>query len=235
MDITRPDTEDLLAGTRPPLPGQSQAHEQRLREELANYFQPSGPIESIWIADIAYCMSEIEMLRVQIAGFRKIAVRKAYASHMMTIDFPPLDGLPECPPNQALEHERFDLYAESDFSPPSPFSFLQAQAFAELVGSMQLVESTHLRILEQMMFDLTKERDRIVNQIDRRRRHAMRDAIEKAEACLSTSSADTTSTNMSIDPENEEDQIALHCDTEHLAGDDSFADCDPSLSSDTEQ
>ena len=35
--------------------------------------------------------------------------------------------------------------------------------------------------LQQLLHDERKERDRIINQLERRRRNAMRDAIERAE------------------------------------------------------
>lgn len=77
---------NLLAGTRHPLPGQSADHEERLRAELAGYFVPDGPVEAMWVADIAYCMSEIEVLRAQIAGFRMIAMEQAYKDTLQVVN-----------------------------------------------------------------------------------------------------------------------------------------------------
>ena len=47
---------------------------------------------------------------------------------------------------------------------------------------MNTCELQQLRTLQQMLHSELRERDRLINQIDRRRRQAMRDAIEWAEA-----------------------------------------------------
>lgn len=185
-----PTNEDLLAGTRPPLPGQGEDHEQRLREELSANFEPRGAMEVIWIADIAHCMTEIEMLRVQIAGFRMIAVQKAFRDHEyrneIMKDAARFSQFSEsdAPPVDTTEDDRYDLFVKLGFSARGSGSLLRSPVFSELVGAMSHKEIMHLRLLEQMVIDLTKERDRIVNQIDRRRRQAMRDAIEKAQGGL---------------------------------------------------
>jgi hypothetical protein len=58
---------------------------------------------------------------------------------------------------------------------------LTAPLFASLLGSVSPSEIEMSRKLQQLMHDERKERDRIINQLERRRRNAMRDAIEQAE------------------------------------------------------
>jgi hypothetical protein len=50
-----------------------------------------------------------------------------------------------------------------------------------LLGSVSKSDIETLRMLQQLLQDERKERDRIINQLERRRRNAMRDAIELAE------------------------------------------------------
>lgn len=80
----------LLAGRRHALPGQGPDHEAGLRAELTEYFVPEGPVESMWVADIAYCMTEIEVIRAQIAGFRMLCVRKVHQAELGAVPFPVL-------------------------------------------------------------------------------------------------------------------------------------------------
>lgn len=171
---------NLLAGTRHPLPGQSADHEERLRAELAGYFVPDGPVEAMWVADIAYCMSEIEVLRAQIAGFRMIAMEQAHRDSLQVGNWPDI-GLYEQSSGNQKERAWREIMAGNGFIAPSA-SWLDQPAFTGLLGAMSSQKAGHLRMLEQMMFELARERDRIVNQIERRRRQAMRDAIEKAQA-----------------------------------------------------
>lgn len=172
-----------LAGARLPLPGQSHNRETSLRAELSDYFVPDGPVEIIWVADIAYCMASIEVIRVQIAGFRMIKLKQAYRDLIEPNDFfdevLPGEGLSKGKPD---DWGRYDGLAEAGFIPPWNETFLDNPAFAELLGAISGQDAGRLRLLEQMLVDQAKERDRIINQIDRRRRQAMRDAIEQAEA-----------------------------------------------------
>ena len=175
---------NMLAGARPPLPGQSHYREASLRAELSAYFEPDGPVEIIWVADIAYCMAASEVTRVQIAGFRMLIMEKAYLDLTELsnyFDEALLDeALPATTPKNWARQNRM---AEQGFISSSHGELLGDPDFAALLGRMSAQDARHLHLLEQMLSDQTKERDRIINQIDRRRRQAMRDAIEQAEAC----------------------------------------------------
>lgn len=166
---------NLLAGRRPPLPGHYHLREEGLRLELAECFKPVNAIEMLWVADIAYCCAAIEMYRVQVAGFRTRILKEARrdrASQSYTEDAV----------YSGSDRQYLAQLAGKDFHPPKNEPAISRDSFAILLGQVDSCELGGLRMLQQLLHDETKERDRLVNQLDRRRRLAMRDAIELAEA-----------------------------------------------------
>jgi hypothetical protein len=69
-----------------------------------------------------------------------------------------------------------------NFSTPRGSQVMECGTFATLLGHTTHLDLGTLRLLQQLLHDETKERDRLVNLFDRRRRQAMRDVIEWDEA-----------------------------------------------------
>lgn len=71
--------------------------------------------------------------------------------------------------------------ADGDFTASYNNTLLDDRTLAVLLGSVNKEEAGLSRMLQQSLHDERKERERIINQLERRRRNAMRDAIERAE------------------------------------------------------
>lgn len=179
-EITR--RMNLLAGRHPPLPGHYDTREADLRAELADCFEPVNTMEMLWVADIAYCTAAIELYRAQIAGFRIYKLRKAFKDELEKDPLP--DMFQEFQTSLFSPAEETDLarFAQQNFKPSHDKDILAETSFAMMLGVMSGYDAQRLRLLQQLLHDETRERDRLVNQLDRRRRQAMRDAIELAEA-----------------------------------------------------
>jgi|GEM_PF-4852390 len=173
---------NLLAGTRPTLPGHHNTREANLRTELAECFEPVNTMELLWVADIAYCTAAIEYYRVQIAGFRIYKFRKALKDELEKDDMPDFPGFNRLSMYSPEEQAGLARFAAQNFEASRDEDMLAETHFAMMLGTMTGYELQQLRSLQQLLHDETRERDRLVNQIDRRRRQAMRDAIEIAEA-----------------------------------------------------
>jgi hypothetical protein len=84
-------------------------------------------------------------------------------------------------PYSAEDRECLTTYADAGFTAAYNSTLLDDDVFAILLGSVSTPDIEQSRKLQQLMHDERKERDRIINQLERRRRNAMRDAIERAE------------------------------------------------------
>jgi hypothetical protein len=203
---------NVLAGVRPPLPGQSHLHEQELRRSICECFKPSNAVEMLVVNDIAYVSASIEVLRAQVAGFRMRAVRESYRRLRLSACLAPAglsgsddDAILECFADTGdvlNEQELAELEAleENNFVTQSSGKTLGDDSFAILLGHMNHRDMHQLEKLQQMLHAETRERDRLINQIDKRRRQAMRDAIEWADAerrAKAAEASDAKSGNMS--------------------------------------
>lgn len=166
---------NLLAGQRPPLPGHYHLRETNLRLELAACFEPANAIEMLWVADIAYCTAAMEMYRAQIAGFRMRALKTARSEYAH-------EGHGENGVYSKADRQELAALAARNFQAEKNEPVLANSSFATLLGHNSREDLTSLRLLQQLLHDETKERDRLVNLRDRRRRLAARDVIEWAEA-----------------------------------------------------
>ncbi|OCC23641.1 hypothetical protein MB02_10765 [Croceicoccus estronivorus] len=147
---------NLLAGPRPPLPGQSHSREANLRAELSDYFIPDGPVEMIWIADIAYCMVAIEVIRARIAGFRMLVIKKAYGD-LVEPDAWVLDDELDQEEDKETARSWGKVFADDGFIAPWQKSFLDHGVFAGMLSGMNRQDVGHLRLLEQMLADEMRE------------------------------------------------------------------------------
>lgn len=175
---------NLLAGSRPPLPGHMNLRETNLRLELAECFEPVNAIEMLWVSDIAYCTGVIEVLRAQIAGCRMRMLKEVYITQLRhdamsnEVTMENTDGILFLPGERAYLGKLVGQSLQGHRGQP----LLEHQGFTTMLGQMGHRDVEHLQLLQQMLHDEARERDRLVNQLDRRRRQAMRDAIEESEA-----------------------------------------------------
>ena len=164
---------------RLPLPGQSHEQEHDLREKLTEQFQPQDVVEERWLEDIAYCQARIDHDRAVIAAFKMRCVQQAHERQFAPVhDFASeTDVAPEMDP---VVEGWLDLYAQNGFVAPPGMTHTGESAFALLLGQLSARELGQLRLLQIMLHEEMRERDRIINQLHRTRRQAMRDAIEFA-------------------------------------------------------
>lgn len=169
-----------LAGARLCLPGHSSSREQLIRADLTASFKPTSAAEMIWVNDIAYCTVMIEFIAAQIAALQTRQVASAYSAAVA-------ERMPEerefggDDVYSAKDKACLTTYAEAGFTGSYNRSLLDDHLFASLLGRVSSSDVEMSRKLQQLMHDERKERDRIINQLERRRRNAMRDAIEQAE------------------------------------------------------
>lgn len=173
----------LAAGSRMPLPGQDPLREEELRIELIEEFKPDGQVEKIWVEDIAYRVAVIEVIRAQTAGFNARMIRKSY--HQLDNRTSPELAFQPDPHEGVFSRDEGELVARlalRDFHPPERASDLAKPAFALLAGDLNRNQLEALRLLQEYEHDEVRKRDRIVNQLERRRRLAMQHAIAIVEA-----------------------------------------------------
>lgn len=185
---------NLLAGVRPPLPGHSNFREQELRRSICECFEPVNAIEMLLVNDIAYVSATIEVLRAQMSGFMVRVLRENH--RRLSFSAPSAfsdpfgdddDASLRCfadTSNVLTDGERAQLEVlEADgFGMRPGKGTLEVTSFAILLGNMNMRELRDRQMLQQLLHAETRERDRLVNQLDKRRRQAMRDAIEWADA-----------------------------------------------------
>lgn len=187
------------------LPGQDPGHEANIRAELVEYFAPVGPLENLWITDVAYCQSTIDHDRAILAAFKTTLLRRSFRT---VLSEPPLFDFEDCSfgldavSPSSVDQAFLGAMNEINFVAPEGVTFLGDPRFAMLLGNLAPVDAALMRLLNNNLHVQMQERDRIINQIDRRRRQTMRDAIEHLEAnsgstaLAATQRADDTSTVM---------------------------------------
>lgn len=175
-----------LAGARIALPGQPNSREAELRADLIADFKPTNIPEKIWIGDLAHCMAAIEVKRAQIAGFYQVRLRET-AREIVTpnVLHNPEDPLSPAPFSHSdftkEERDAARFLVTCNFRPCGLPTLLDREEFAVLIGSLTAGDAAQLRQLEAALHETMRERDRIINQIERRRQQALRDAIALAE------------------------------------------------------
>lgn len=170
-----------LAGVRLPLPGQNCEREAAVRSELVATFKPVDAAEMLWLNDIAYCTATMDVIRAQISGLWMRVVEDA---HALVVAAERPDEFGDVSPATARSQTDRDALAgiaERKFVAPWGSTFLNQPVFASLLARADRRQIETLRLLQAALHEEAKERDRIINQLERRRRNAMRDAIELAE------------------------------------------------------
>jgi hypothetical protein len=157
------------AGSRLSLPGQHIDREAWLRDELTRELAPQGLIEKRWVEDIAYRWVRIDGIRAQVAGLQNKLVKDVLSVLDKAKHVPDDEEFP-CPlpltreERQALETcnamgKRF----ETD-------DILDNPEFAWLLGRVSSSEIQLLEGLQGLEHAEVRERDRVINQFERRRR-----------------------------------------------------------------
>jgi hypothetical protein len=171
---------NVLAGARLPLPGQNRETEADLRGEIAASFEPQGYVEMRWVSDIAYCEATIMFIKAMIAAIRMHQMAEVHEqltgpdNVFLNVGFDQV-GRPEA------ELAALDEFAKARFIGPWKESWLDNPDFATLLGRVNRNALDQLRLLQNYLYDETKERDRLINQFEGRRRRQMRDIIALAE------------------------------------------------------
>ena len=171
-----------LAGARIPLPGHDRLRDARLRAEVAAYWKPQGVVETVWVNDIANCLAVIEVMQALKRGFMLRALRQSLQSQQNHQPWPLVGEAQETSICSADELETISQLGEDNFIACDHTSLLDQSCFAMLLGQMPPSDVAHLRRLDEIIHVQSRERDRLINQLDRRRRQASRDTIEWAEA-----------------------------------------------------
>ncbi|MBU1253746.1 MAG: hypothetical protein KKE69_05030 [Alphaproteobacteria bacterium] len=162
-----PKTSFTVTGSRLSLPGQNTDREAWLRDELSQELTPQGLIEKRWVEDIAYRWVRIDLIRAQAAGLQ---------NKLVTGVLEKLDDAKDVParslyPNALTRKEREVLEAcnamgkrfETD-------DMLDNPDFAWLMGQIPSEDMQPLKALQGLEHDEARERDRVINQFERRRR-----------------------------------------------------------------
>lgn len=170
-----------LAGPRRTLPGQNPHREAMLRSELAASFRPKDTSEMLWVHDIAYCTANMEAITAQISAVQMHHVVQASRAALAENPFAAHPELAPSSPYSPDERAHLEELSSGGFTAAYNGTLLNDPIFASLHGSVTGAQIKISRELQQLLHDERKERDRIINQLERRRRNAMRDAIERAE------------------------------------------------------
>jgi len=169
---------------RLPLPGQDPTREAELRARVTAHFKPVGLTEEMWVEDIAWSMAKIEYIRALIAAYKKRCIVRAaetrqHRAPAMRIgaddDHAPALGRP-------MDEPYLDWMRHVGYSPDAGRSFLGNANFAILLGDFNAREQQQMRELQIMEQEEVRERDRIINQLDRARRRDLAEAIAVLEA-----------------------------------------------------
>jgi hypothetical protein len=187
-DQTKPTNQVLCqvlgAPERPALPGQDPGRVEAILELLTQELQPTGMIEQLWLADIAYLTARIEYFRAGLRGFyaglQRAEIAPRYIDEMLIPFSPAYDRSG----HDAAERRREELRAlqVNDFQPEPGKTHLDDSRFTHMLGQIIGENLAIIQRLDDTEQRLLRERDRMIAQFDRRRRNAVRDAVENAEA-----------------------------------------------------
>jgi len=180
----------LAAGSRPSLPGQDPLREEELRLELSEELQPRNRFEQMWIEDIAHRMAMIEVIRAQTAGLRmrlvsetiaRLRKRRGNVLDRPTDDIADLECFyaDDLGPDELAALQR---WADIGLIPEPRSDYLADEQFAWLLGNLGPQEAQALRYFQILELEELRERDRIIRQLERRRRQEVVDAVRVTEA-----------------------------------------------------
>ena len=169
----------LGSADRPALPGQDPGRVEQMLGQLAQELMPRDAIERLWLADIAYLTVRIEYFRAGLRGYYAARQRAHLNPSQIYMD---LDELSERTDFSADE-ERKELRGleNDDFAPQPGETQLDEPAFTRMLGRVVAGNLETIVRLDEVETRLLRERDRVIAQFDRRRRDAVRSAVENAE------------------------------------------------------
>lgn len=173
-----------LQGTRRSLPGVACNLEFFYRTEIAAQFEPRNFVHTLWVCDIAYCCSAIDLLTAQLTAVRRQQLSQACSSIRSAEE---LRVAMEIGPEEAIfspqGYNRLDQLEIDDFEAKGNKSLFDSHVFNVLLArTAELKALIQVRELQLQLHQERKERDRLLNQITRSQRDAARHAVEMAEA-----------------------------------------------------
>lgn len=166
-------TEPFSGWQRLTMPGQDPARVEAIFQAMVEQFQPQGPIEAMWVSDIAALSVRIEYLRkchraAYLVRLRRQAFEQVRYGSGVEI---------EAGEAHLLKQQVIGDFADDTADDTAARLSDENHPFARLLGVTALGS---LRAEEDFMaleFAAMRERDRIIQQIDRRRRNAMLEAV----------------------------------------------------------
>jgi hypothetical protein len=157
------------AGSRLSLPGQHIDREAWLRDELTQELAPQGLIEKRWVEDIAYRWVRIDGIRAQVAGLQNRLVKDVLSGLDAVKDVPFDKEFPS--PFSITREERQVLETCSGMGKRfETDDILDNPEFAWLLGRVTPFDIQLLEGLQRLEHAEVRERDRVINQFERRRR-----------------------------------------------------------------
>ena len=162
---------------RIPMPGQDAGRCEKLFDDLCRHFQPRDAVEAMWVNDVAVIMAKIEFLRKCHRAATLVALRRQASDHSRYD-----------PGIQSFEVE--DLKAavfDDEYSVGGDAGVCGSEENLPIVRLLGTVSMGSLRKEEDFMgleFAALRERDRIIDQIGRKRRDDMKAAVAIIDAQL---------------------------------------------------
>lgn len=160
---------------RIPMPGQDTDRCEKLFDDLCRHFQPRDAVEAMWVNDVAVIMAKIEFLRKCHRAATLVALRRE-ASGRSRYD----------PGIQLFEVD--DVKAavfDDEYSVGDDVGMYGSEENLPIVRLLGVVSMGSLRKEEDFMgleFAALRQRDRIIDQIGRKRRDDMKAAVAILDA-----------------------------------------------------
>lgn len=160
---------------RIPMPGQDTGRCEKLFDDLCRHFQPRDAIEAMWVNDVAVIMAKIEFLRKCHRAATLVALRRQASDHSRYD-----------PGIQPFEVEGVKAAVFSDeYSVGDDAGVCGSEENLPIVRLLGTVSMGSLHREEDFMgleFAALRERDRIIDQIGRKRRDDMKAAVAIIDA-----------------------------------------------------
>ena len=169
----------LGSADRPALPGQDPGRVEQLLGQLAQELMPRDAIERLWLADIAYLTVRIEYFRAGLRGYYAARQRAHLNPDQIETNF--TDLFPSTDSSIGDERRELRGFEGDDFEPQPGETHLDEPAFTRMLGRVIEANLETIVRLNEVETRLLRERDRVIIQFDRRRRDAVRAAVENAE------------------------------------------------------
>lgn len=151
---------------RIPMPGQDPQRVEELFHQLCCHFEPKDPIEAMWVSDIASITARIEHLRRCHRAATLVSLRREAA------DNPRFRG--DIDYDESIE-VRCEIYEDQYKlgTRPGEYESEENLPVVRLLGAVSMGSLAREEDFMGLEFAALRERDRIIAQMERRRREAM--------------------------------------------------------------